>query len=184
MPSSIINVSTLVSIIALGITIFQWCYNIKNKKKESVKAQASLVSAWIKEYLVEDITQPYSVVSLNNLSNMPVYNVVVTVVEIMNNNSYVKSGKDVRRKIKKNNYEESNGVILDILPPGKYKCKLPYISTGMQKRAGVEIAFRDSMNNFWVRSVDGHLSQINKDPYNYYDLFKPMSVGTIYEREN
>lgn len=185
----------VISFIALFFSIYQWKENERDKLETQLKAQANQISAWIKEdseeidnevKFEEEQRECYSVVALNNLSNTPVYDVVITVVEIGNSGNHAGKGKDVRDRINnainKDQPFNDNGVVLSMIPPGQYKAKMAFISHGMCKKFGVEIAFRDYQSNSWLVSADGHLSQIDEDPFEYYNLPKPMEYGTVEKR--
>lgn len=177
-PKSKISwIPIVVSIISLLFSFGQYYENNKTAKQQILKSQAQTISAWIKED-----NEDNSVVALNNLSNEPVYDIVVTVVTIGNSGSYAESGLQLRKysnEIETQLSTNRNGVALSILPPGKYKANMPHISHGMSRKFGVEIAFRDSQDNCWVISGNGHLSQISKDPFKYYDLPSPIDFGGI-----
>ncbi|WP_368488453.1 hypothetical protein [Clostridium sp. BJN0013] len=172
-------ISAIVSLTSLAFSIGQYYQNYQITKEQALKSQAQTISAWIKE---DQDNQDNNTVALNNLSNEPVYDVVVTVVTIGNSGSYAENGLQLRKYPNETEEQLStnrNGVALSILPPGKYKAKMPYISHGMSRKFGVEVAFRDFQNNCWVISGNGHLSQISKDPFKYYDLPSPIDFGSI-----
>lgn len=125
------------------------------KMKES---QAELITAWIDQ---ED-DDGYGWVAIVNKSNIPVYKVILSVVNIQNDPS---SGKDTPNFLR---------AYLDLVPPGKYYTRIQ-VHHGMSFISGLEIAFIDSFGQFWVRNGNSQLSKINMPPNEYYNIGLPLS---------
>lgn len=172
-------ITILISGGSLFFSFFQYNNAIEINNEKDLKAQAQSISSWI-----EENNENNSIAALNNLSNAPIYDIVVTVVQVGNTNNglYAQSGLEVREEISKyfdKNIIIKNGAVINILPPGKYKVKIPSLNMGMSHKFGVEIAFRDSKGNSWITSANGHLSRIYKDPFKYYKLSSPMDFTDL-----
>lgn len=126
---------------------------IKRHKRE----QADLVSAWIAKE--EDV---YAWIAVSNQSNLPVYKVILSTVNIQGKAaSGIESPNDHR-------------ALLSVAPPGKWYTKL-LIQRGMSFIPGVELAFMDNKGQYWVRTGDGILRAIHQPSYEYYNLTMPVS---------
>lgn len=135
----------------------------RNERKEiELKSRAKDVSAWITKE-----SGNYVIVRLNNLSNAPIYSVILTLVCIQG------TGGPEDGKQALGNYEYRN--IFFALPPGKLQTKMPYGGRGMSIRFGIEIAFTDSNGKSWVRKSNGKLAIIKQKTTEYYNLFPPFS---------
>lgn len=165
----IVWLSLIISLAALTLSSWQFFSANRQNAADNSGTQAHAVSAFIKED-----TEDYSTAALDNLSNAPVYDVVITVVSIGNSGDYAQDGKSVRKS-----EGMENGALLTILPPGKYKVKMPAIGHGMSQKFGVEIAFRDCNNNSWIITADGHLHRIDSPPLKYYNLPGPNDFSKL-----
>lgn len=161
--------SLFLSLAALILSLSQYFPANRQNADREPEAQARSISAFIKED-----TENYSTAALYNLSNSPVYDVVITVVSVGSGCDYAQDGKSVRKS-----EGADSGVLLTILPPGKYKVKMPPIGHGMSNVFGVEIAFRDNGNNSWIISADGRLTKISLPPLKYYNLPGPNDFGKL-----
>lgn len=149
----------------LMFSLLQLYYYRKEQKSYSLKAQADKISAWIYR---EDESETQCI--LNNFSNMPVYNVIITIL-------VTKGAGGPRDGIEADsNYQ--NRELVGVLPPGKYKIGTAPLSHGMHIGFGIEIAFSDVQGNSWVRKSNGELILIKKSPIEYYNIPQPFNWET------
>ena len=166
-------ISILVSMAALVISGTQFVYGYQNDQTTKLMEQAQSISAWISDLGTEN----YSIVSLNNMSNSPVYDVVITTVRTNNGEGGADDGLTIRKQD-----DSDNGALIDILPPGKYTAHMEGVHGGMNMHFGVEIAFRDYNNNSWIITADGHLKRISKNPFEYYGTLVPDHFSDLTSR--
>lgn len=145
----------------LVFTLIQLHKDRIERKINELKSQAINISSWISEENEENI-----VFKLNNMSNAPVYEVVLTLVITHGSGSYY-DGQGVGEEYRNRN-------IFKILPPGKFETKMPYPGKGMNIIFGTEIAFKDVKGNSWVRKGDGNLIFIKQNPLEYYQISFPV----------
>ncbi len=136
-------------------------------KKEKVE-QAELVSAWIAEEIIsadsEDGVAKYWI-AISNLSQQPIYQVVVAIAPLSS------EGDDLMYR------NVSRTAIITIVPPGKgYAC----IHLEKYKRLGVELAFKDVKGIYWIRKVNGEITEISVPAYEYYGLSLPIGWDELH----
>jgi len=51
----------------------------------------------------------------------------------------------------------------------------------MFKRPGIEIAFQDARNRYWLRKVNGELVELEVSPVAYYNVPLPTGWGMLFE---
>lgn len=126
------------------------------------RAQASHVSAWIKETWAHDHQMWHAV---QNTSHEPVYQVIITLVSIQGA-GIPREGADIKGSWLPYHFRS----YLSVLPPGKFYVSMPTGAQSMLVRFGVEVAFTDARGHFWVRKGDGYLEQLQSNPVEYYGL--------------
>lgn len=171
--SAVIGViSVILSFAVTIINVNSYMQNSKVQQENQIYSQARLISTWIYEKSPED----FGIADINNLSNSPVYHVVITSVSIGNGNT---TPAENGLRARDNEPDTPNGAYLSILPPGKYKCSIAPIEGASGKRFGLEISFRDVNGRSWILNADGKLSQIKKDPFSYYPVPSPMDYDDL-----
>lgn len=106
---------------------------------------------------------------LRNMSDAPVYNVIVTCVGI--------SGAGPNAKGEDNGHDYPCRACVGILPPGTWYAWLPTSGSGMHVRTAPEAAFTDANGRSWVRRGNGKLEEIETEPVSFYGLGLPVSWG-------
>jgi hypothetical protein len=150
--------SIVATIIAIGTFLYTW-----HKDSEEINvAQANKISAWIdndergEAKLTKDMK--FMNVIINNVSEQPVYNVVLSSGTYQGSGTPYLTGADATSSI-------------GTLPPGKYTTRVPYPGAGMHTRMEAAVSFTDTRGNSWIRDATGHLkSAIDPDSELRVDL--------------
>ncbi|MEM3432741.1 MAG: hypothetical protein QXP27_01020 [Candidatus Methanomethyliaceae archaeon] len=148
-------------------------WQIRNERNERHKAeserlfaqrrhQAELVAAWIETEIFEDRGQVVCV-AVSNQSLQPIYNVIIQGI-VLSNDGIPVAGP----------FPEERSQIA-VVPPGKWYTTFPFNYAGMFKRPGIEIAFQDAANRYWLRKTNGELIELKVPPIVYYDI--PLPTG-------
>lgn len=148
----------------LIFTLIQIYNDKKDRKKNEKESQAKKVSSWIES---SDLDNHRTFCRVNNLSESPIYDVVLTAVIVQGAgpmDGREIDGEDISYRSK-----------LKILPPGKYQIEIGFLDYGMCIAYGTELAFKDVNGNSWVRKSNGSLIKIKKEPIEYYDIARPVS---------
>ena len=133
------------------------------------RAQAQQVSGWI----APRTTSPdagesgLDAILLNN-SQEPVYRVVVWLVYIQGSGPRI--GEEVG--------DAHPPATFAVLPPGRYETLLHGWDAGMNRRAGVELAFTNAAGHHWIRRSSGQLVNLKVPPADYYDIGDPHAWFT------
>jgi hypothetical protein len=136
------------------------------RKRQERRAQAERVSAWPHSYW--GITDQTTIV-LHNGSDEPVYLAVVSFVFIQGAAPH--SGKElVARWDMFGQFVKT----FTVIPPGRHYTTVPGGWAGMMRRPGVELAFIDRAGVSWLRTADGRLSEIRREPADHYGLSRPI----------
>ena len=106
---------------------------------------------------------------LRNMSDAPVYNVIITCVGI--------SGAGPNAKGEDNGHDYPCRACVGILPPGTWHAWLPTNGPGMHVRTAPEAAFIDANGRSWVRRGNGKLEEIEAEPVSFYGLGLPVVWG-------
>ena len=99
-------------------------------------------------------------VVLRNMSDAPVYNVIIACVGI--------SGAGPNAKGEDNGHDYPCRACVGILPPGTWYAWLPTNGPGMHVRTAPEAAFTDANGRSWVRRGNGKLEEIEAEPVSIY----------------
>lgn len=136
--------------------------------------QANEISSWVVHdskggvQMVEN--SPLMKVSVNNGSDQPIYDVVLT------SGTYQGAGADYLSGT-------NNTVCVGTVPPGRFTTYVPYPGEGMHVRVESVIAFRDNKGNNWIRNAKGVLSEIKTNSYEYLKLDLPPDNWQSLESE-
>ena len=113
---------------------------------------------------------PLMKVSVNNGSDQPIYDVVLT------SGTYQGAGADYLSGT-------NNTVCVGTVPPGRFTTYVPYPGEGMHVCVESVIAFRDNKGNNWIRNAKGVLSEIKTNSYEYLKLDLPPDNWQSLESE-
>lgn len=157
------------------ITLQQIRASKRAEQEKQDRRQAENISAWMEEgyenpAVSEDAHHRWELIRLNNASNAPVYQVIITCVGIQG------AGPAFRGEDNSSSYDCRR--FIGLLPPGTWSTWLPtHGSRGMSIVLAAEVAFRDAQGLSWVRRADGQLIQIQEDPAQFYGLEQPIPWG-------
>lgn len=155
----------IATIIAVRLTID---HENEIRATEEREHQARRISVWFKEHEPERVNSVLKrTVTLQNASETPVYNVVVTCVG--------KEGAGPPHSGVDCGSEYKNRCCVSVLPPGLWEVDIPSSGGGMGVIVSLEVAFCDSVGLYWLRSGDGKIRGIDVSPVDYYGLGLPVS---------
>ena len=106
-------------------------------------------------------------VVLRNMSDAPVYNVIIACVGI--------SGAGPNAKGEDNGHDYPGRACFGILPLGTRYAWLPTNGPGMHVRTAPEAAFTDANGRSWVRRGNGKLEEVETEPVFFYGIGLPVS---------
>ncbi|WP_147329334.1 MULTISPECIES: hypothetical protein [unclassified Collinsella] len=166
-------VQVICAFVTLCLTVYVALRDTKHLKKtdERLKtaeklAQPSSIAAWLER----DATGDARIV-IRNDSNLPVYEVVATIV--VTHGAGCCKGEDLESPYQ---YRK----ILDLIPPGLHSVSIDMGGFyGMHRHPLVEIAFVCAKGKSWVRRGDGALDELDVSPFNYYELGLPIDFDSI-----
>jgi hypothetical protein len=141
----------------------------KEKIKTEMRKQAAGVSTWLSTRTSGDrlhLTQ--QIIVLNNNSDSPIYNLVVSIVDARNKDAKGEETPDEFRRI------------IDASPPGQAYCFAPVGYSGMGFHPSVEVAFSDANGNHWVRRGNGRLEPLPNDPFMQYEIAQPPTYEPLH----
>jgi len=134
----------------------------REKREGEKRRQAAGVSTWLSNKSGDGRYQPpYQIIVLNNNSDAPIYNVVITIVDARNKNA---KGEQTPEEFRR---------VVDASPPGQAFCIAPVGYNGMGFHPSVEIAFSDANGNHWVRRGNGLLEDLPEEPFIHYTVSQP-----------
>lgn len=138
----------------------------ERQKMAEKLAQPSSIAAWLER----DSTGESHIV-IRNDSDLPVYEVVATIV--VTNGAGCSRGEDLDSS---HQYKK----ILDLIPPGLHSVTIDMGGFyGMHRHPLVEIAFICAKGKSWVRRGDGALDELDVSPFNYYKLGLPIDFDMV-----
>ena len=143
---------------------------LQNEKWESEEQkQAAGVSTWLSQKAFGS-PKHYSkeIIVLNNNSDSPIYNVVVSIVDARNKDAKGEETPDEFRRI------------VAASPPGQAFCMSPEGYMGMGFHPSVEIAFSDANGKHWVRRGNGRLEELAEDPFIHYEIVQPPAYEQLH----
>ena len=140
--------------------------------KESVyvqrRHQPEHIAAWIESESLDDRGLVVCV-AVSNQSLQPIYHVVVQGILLSNDGTP-----------RADPFPENRSQIA-VVPPGKGYTTFPFNYAGMHQRAGIEIAFQDAANRYWLRKTSGELIELESSPVVHYEIPLPTSWGILLE---
>lgn len=122
--------------------------------------QASKISGW----LIDASSVP-AVACLNNASDTPVFEVVVSLI--------VFQGLPAPA-IQSTVFPRSFRTYLSVLPPGCFRVSLPSSGRAPGIRFELELGFTDAASRFWIRHGNGSLHEIPVTPTAHYRIPHPI----------
>lgn len=139
--NTVINGSTFVSALAIAI--------IEGRRLSRINKDntANKISSWL-QASVKDGKESYMRVAISNSSNIPIYDVFVS-VDIMGGFSPVGTGYDVCSYIA-------------CVPSGSYIVEVPFSGGCAGATFAPSVTFRDEYNQVWTRRSDGRLEKHKK----------------------
>jgi len=156
--------TVIISVVSIVIAFASYCYTKNHDQQIAKFAQANEISSWVVHDAKGSIqtTENMSLmkVSIDNGSDQPIYDVVLTSGTYQGAGSDYLSGAD-------------STSCIGTVPPGKFTAYVPYPGEGMHVRVESAIAFRDNKGNNWIRDAKGILSEIKTSPYEYLKLDLP-----------
>lgn len=157
----VVGVITQVAAILISLGTY---IHVNNKENQEVRySQANQISVWLLEVTSKDVDN----VVVNNSSNNPIYDVVLSPGSLNKGVPYQK-GNDVT-------------ISLPPIPPGRWSTKLLLASvTGMSSEPWVAIAFKDIRGQSWLRDVEGTLTPLRQSSREFMQVFLPASYVTIH----
>lgn len=154
-------ISLVLSVVATLISVAAFIRNAWKDHLHEVRYQADSVSTWITGgtnlKVKDDWGRPMDEVMLCNLSNQPVYDVILTSGIQQSGEKFVVHegpyGGDLRYV---------RPTVVGVLPPGAFRSCITPPDLGMCKRFQSVIAFRDTRGNSWIRDANGNLIKLRK----------------------
>lgn len=142
----------------------------KEKREAEKRKQASGVSTWLSNKMFGTRAHyKRQIIVLNNNSDAPIYNLVISIVDARNNDA---KGEETPEEFRR---------IIDASPPGQVFCFAPEGYNGMGFRPGVEIAFSDANGSHWVRRGNGILEILAENPFTHYRISQPPTYEDIHK---
>ena len=151
-------VEALGTIVALFTLAYQICDNSKIKRKK----QASMIAAWLSGESGSEAEEDSEVVYISNMSELPIYEVVVSRDIVSENKSTEKTTFEYCKYIQ-------------TIPPGVYRVNVYSSGGGMFKKFDASISFRDVNGLYWSRDAAGHLKKLNQSSIDFRKLSRPVS---------
>ncbi len=166
--------TVIISAASIIIAVASYNYTKDHDQQIAKFAQANEISSWVMHDAKGNIqtTENMSLmkVSIDNGSDQPIYDVVLTSGTYQGAGSDYLSGTDFT-------------ACIGTVPPGKFATYVPYPGEGMHARIESAIAFRDNKGNNWIRDAKGILSEIKTNPYEYLKLDLPPENWQSLESE-
>ncbi|MCM3361245.1 hypothetical protein [Niallia sp. MER TA 168] len=156
-------------------TLFFAFYQLHSERKitneNEKRSQAKKISVWIDS----ENRRAEMLYSIQNASDLPVYQAVITLVGIQ--------GAGPPRNGEEVDWEYPYRKMLATIPPGKFYSVSESGGKGMHIEFGVEIAFTDSNGVYWVRRSNGQLTEIKQSPLEFYNIPLPVSWSIVDDKE-
>ena len=142
--------------------------NEQDERQEMAEklAQPSSIAAWL-----ERDSTGESRIAIRNDSDLPVYEVVATIV--VTHGAGCCKGEDLESPYQ---YRK----MLDLIPPGLHSVAIDMGGFyGMHRHPLVEIAFVCAKGKSWVRRGDGALDELDDSPFSHYELGLPIDFHMV-----
>jgi hypothetical protein len=167
-----IAIGSIATALAFVVAFVAIVLDLRDRAAAERQRQASRISAWISNAPGREvpISGPWpTIAEILNASDQPVYRVIVWMVFYAG--GLYTTGEDAARD------DERGPATALVLPPGRYRVRLPVFDPGMLKRPAVEIAFTDASGRHWIRRQDGRLDPIESAAPVHYGLSEPLDWG-------
>jgi len=128
--------------------------------------QAERVAGWIAGEGMDDLG-PVLWVAVRNQSLQPIYHLVVHGIVLADDGMPVVGPSP-----------ESQARVA-VVPPGVGYIAIHLDYVGMFKRPGIELAFQDAANHYWLRRTNGELVELKTSPVVRYDIPLPAGWGML-----
>jgi hypothetical protein len=139
----------------------------RKRRKLEERQQAEQVTAWfVRNEEEQEGDKIYRGLCVRNASNQMVYDVIAQVVSLQG--SFRKSAVSDTRNTE-------FAALVGNVPPGETLSRINYGGGGMHKRFGIELAFQDAANRYWLRHGNGMLKKMNRHPIDLYKIDRPVS---------
>lgn len=167
-------------VLTLAATVWQLGHETRLRRRERDRSQAVGVSAW---YTGPDINEPTkddpfgrSLLTMSNLSDQPIYEVVITTVFIQGAAPH--TGEEWVAHAERQGYESMpRGAVFGTVGPGRWSVIVPAGDSPMQGRLGCEIGFTDAAGRHWIRRATGNLETIRSNAIDHYGLTRPLDYS-------
>lgn len=156
-------------VLTLAATTAQLGYEMRARRKERQRAQATAVSGW---YTAEDVRAEKSLFTLSNRSDEPIYEVVAMLVYIQG--AAPRTGEDWGR-VEQGRFSYCS--IYGALGPGLWTMTVDSPWGVMQGRPGCEMGFTDAGGRHWIRRANGRLDRIKTNAIDHYGLPRPIDYA-------
>ena len=159
-----------IATIALFFVVF-WQIQIERRaRRESDRRhQAERVTGWIAE--LQSDAQGYALsVAISNRSSQPIYHLAIHGIELANDGTPI--GKPA----------DDSQALIPTVPPGEGYVLIRLDCPGQESRPGIEIAFRDAANRYWLRQTNGELVELLTSPVVHYAIPMPAIWGVLREK--
>lgn len=153
-------ITALGTVVALATLITQLIKDHRLKIWE----QASKISCWMENGQFYRIST--SLAHISNLSESPIYEVVISEDIVSDNKSNVNTNEDYCTYIQ-------------CVPPGDYYTEVKSAERGMWKRFDASISFRDIKGKYWCRDACGNLRPLKTSSIDQRNLTRPVSPGRL-----
>lgn len=167
------GITTLVAVLGLVYSLFESVRDRKIRTKESLKDQAKKIACWIKKEIPESIvenspdTTTYQIYTVNNNSDLPIYNVFLFSVFNKDEDSI----KNIKNAIEKHQYS-----YYEIIAPGQLDSTPIINNHSAGGGRGIPcLTFIDASGNAWFRSKYGKLELIKnyENKLAEFGLYRP-----------
>ena len=171
-------ISLVLSVIATLISVAAFVRNAWKDHLHDVRYQADSVSTWISgganSKVKDDWGRPMDKVMLCNLSNQPVYDVILT-------SGIQQAGEQfiVHEGPFDGDAQWVRTSVVGVLPPGTFRSYIVPPDRGMCKRSQSVIAFRDVRGVSWVRGANGDLHNLGKNQDIYNAMNRPLPALNV-----
>ncbi len=165
-------IAALATVLAVCVALYDSRQAKRMHDEDLKRSQATKVSCWFEEaesceQTPQDNRYVWKNVVLQNGSNAPVYNVIVTCVGVQ--------GAGPSAKGEENGLDYPYRRCIGTLPPGRWRQWLPTGGGGMHVVLAPEVAFTDARGASWVRRGNGTLEEIKRSllPQALYKIANP-----------
>lgn len=163
-------------VLTLGATTWQIGHEARARRSERHREQAISVSAWYSGERETGATNPAearveSWLTVANLSNQPIYEVVLTLVLVQG--AAPRTGEDWT-KLKNDGPQLPFGRVFAAVGPGTWEVSVSAGWAVHQARPGAEIGFTDGRGGHWIRRANGKLVEIQTNAIDHYGVQRPI----------